>query len=100
MQKLRLVMKKYSRATKRFTFLLEAEGADELMAVSPAELFNNEDLKLRLNSEQREQVAYMAGLQYAQEIAAKLIELKESCIQTKKSKTNPVIKRNESPKNI
>lgn len=100
MQKLISITKKYSRATRQFTFLLEMEEADELVKVAPVDLFNNEDLKSQLTQEQREQVAFTAGYQHIQTTAIQFNRLKNSQLAPKKASTNTKIKRNKLPKNI
>lgn len=99
MKIIRLVMKKYSRETRKFTFFLKT-GSNKLMEVTPNELYSNERLMAHLNHEDREKVAYAAGMQYAQETGMKIAALRASRAASKKPSlvAKQGVKRNKLPK--
>jgi hypothetical protein len=72
-----LVMEKYCGKTKKFTFWLQMTGSEQLTAIFPLELFENDFLRSQLSIEQRERVAYIAGLEYGSEIAKRIAEIKK-----------------------
>lgn len=101
MQTAILKAKKYSRETKKFTYYLEVDAKDDLLVMAPLQLFNNDVLKAGLTCEEREEIAFMAGLQYAQEAVDRLAKIKHDANTPKSKSIMPAqIHQNKLPKSF
>jgi hypothetical protein len=89
-------MEKYSRQNRAFTYFLQLCDSDELIAMSPAELFANESIKSQLTIAERERVAYTAGMQYEKNMSKQVAEIKKKAIDKKDSQELPRIRNRHS----